>query len=87
MDINDVLSHELAPIPTSLFTEVGEMRISKAKSVLKKQLQAECQQYIHQIQTSLSSMDSSALGGSLANRWDSGGVCEQFQRSHRKATA
>ena len=36
VDVNDVFSHELAPIPTSLLTEVGEMSISKAKSVLKK---------------------------------------------------
>ena len=27
VDINDVLSHELAPIPTAMFTEAGEMRI------------------------------------------------------------
>ncbi len=36
VDINDILSHELSPIPTSMFTEDGEMRISKAKSLLKK---------------------------------------------------
>ena len=36
VDIYDVLSHELAPIPTSMFTEVEETRISKAKYVLKK---------------------------------------------------
>jgi len=38
VDIKDVLAHELAPVPTSMFTETGEMRCSKAKSVLKNQL-------------------------------------------------
>jgi hypothetical protein len=41
VDIKDVLAHELAPIPTSMFTETGEMRCSKAKSVLKNQLKRE----------------------------------------------
>jgi hypothetical protein len=31
VDIDDVLAHELAPIPTSMFTESGEMRISKGE--------------------------------------------------------
>ena len=41
MDIKNVLSHELAPIPTCMLMDTGEMRISKAKSVLKNQLQVE----------------------------------------------
>ena len=41
VDIIDVLSHELAPVPTAMFDETGEMRISKSKSTLKKQLQVE----------------------------------------------
>ena len=41
IDIRDVLSHELAPIPTALFDDHGEMRIAKAKASLKKQLQVE----------------------------------------------
>ena len=35
VDIKAVLSFELSPIPTALFTDSGEMRISKSKSVLK----------------------------------------------------
>ncbi len=39
VDITNVLSHELAPIPTAMFTDSGEMRITKAKSALKNLLQ------------------------------------------------
>ena len=40
-DLQNLFSYELAPIPTSMFTEQGEMKISKGKSLLKKQLQVE----------------------------------------------
>ncbi|KAL7395277.1 hypothetical protein ABVT39_013630 [Epinephelus coioides] len=40
VDVKNVLSHELAPVPTAMFTEVG-MRLCKAKSTLKKSLQGE----------------------------------------------
>lgn len=35
VDLQDVLSYELSPIPTSLFHDSGEMRIYKSKSDLK----------------------------------------------------
>ena len=41
VDIKDVLAHELTPISTSMFTEIGEMRSLKAKSTLKNQLKVE----------------------------------------------
>lgn len=40
VDVEDVLAYELAPVPTSMFTEEG-MRLCKAKSTLKKSLQVE----------------------------------------------
>ena len=40
VDVKDVFSHELAPVPTSMFTQDG-MRIFKAKSQLKNMLQIE----------------------------------------------
>ncbi|CAM1327981.1 Uncharacterised protein at_DN0501 [Pycnogonum litorale] len=40
IDIKDVLSHELAPVPTSMFTSDG-MRIATNKSQLKKSLEVE----------------------------------------------
>ena len=38
INFQEVLKHELAPMPTSMFDEKGEMRIAKNKSVIKQQL-------------------------------------------------
>ena len=38
-DKNELLSHELAPVPTSVFADTGDMKIRKSKSDLKKLLQ------------------------------------------------
>ena len=35
VDIDDLLAHELARVPSSLFTDSGELRTASAKSVLK----------------------------------------------------
>ena len=40
MDVKTVFAHELAPVPTSMFSEKG-MRVCKEKSVLKKRMQLE----------------------------------------------
>ena len=39
--LSDVLQYELAPLPASMFTENREMRISKTKATLKKNLPVE----------------------------------------------
>ena len=36
-----LLSHDLVPVPTSMFTDSGNMRICTAKSVLENLLQSE----------------------------------------------
>ena len=41
IDIKQLLSHELSPVPTAIFSESGEMRVAKARSKLKKVLQKE----------------------------------------------
>ena len=41
VDVKELLSYELSPVPISMFTEFGEMRVAKAKSNLKKVLQKE----------------------------------------------
>ena len=41
VNLQDVLSHELAPFPTSMFEPTGEMRAATSKSSLKRQLQVE----------------------------------------------
>ena len=38
IDFKDVLKHELAPIPTSMFRSSGKMRIASGKSSLKNKL-------------------------------------------------
>ena len=40
-DIKQLLSHELSPVPTAIFSESGEMRVANAKSKLLKVLQKE----------------------------------------------
>ena len=39
INLSDVLKHELAPVPTSMFKDDGEMRIATTKSEFKKKLQ------------------------------------------------
>ena len=39
IDIKQLLSYELSPVPTAMFSESDEMKIAKAKSILKKVLQ------------------------------------------------
>ena len=41
IDLANVFHHELAPIPTSMYEDSGDMRITKTKSVLKRKLQVE----------------------------------------------
>ena len=41
VDLKALLSYELSPVPTAMLTETGKMRVTKAKSNLKKVLQKE----------------------------------------------
>ena len=41
VDFHDVMSCELSPVPTALFDESGDMRISKSKAALKNQTKVE----------------------------------------------
>ena len=41
MNLNEVLKYELAPIPTSMLTNNGEMRLATSKSTLKSKLKVE----------------------------------------------
>ena len=40
-DIKHTLNHEWAQVPTAMFTDTGELRKGKTKSVLKNQLKIE----------------------------------------------
>jgi len=41
LSLDDVLKYELSPVPMALFDSSGDMRVAKAKSTLKRQLQVE----------------------------------------------
>jgi len=41
LNLDDVLKYELAPVPMAVFDSSGDMRVAKAKSTLKRQLQVE----------------------------------------------
>ena len=41
ISLEDLFNYELAPVPTSLFTDTGEARYPKFKSTLKKKLKVE----------------------------------------------
>jgi len=41
MKLDEVLKYELAPMPTSMFTNTGEMRLATSKSTLKNKLKVE----------------------------------------------
>ena len=42
-----LFNYELAPVPTSLFTDTGEARYPKGKSTLKKKLEVEVSTRTH----------------------------------------
>lgn len=60
IDIKDVLGHELAPVPTSMFDDTGDMRIAKSKSTLKKILQVDVSDRVAG-GTNISVLDGSAI--------------------------
>ena len=79
-DPRNLFSYELAPIPTSMFTEQGEMRISKGKSLLKKQLQVEVSV------RSVRNFESTVIDGSAllwVAHWPIGGTVKDFVNNYR----
>ena len=75
IDVEHLFSYELAPIPTSMFTDNGDMRISKTKSVLKRKLQVEQSSQIYQ-QSEVSVIDGCAILWVI--HWPSNGVVKDF---------
>lgn len=80
IDIKQLLAHELAPIPTSMFTDAGEMRCLKAKSVLKNQLQVEVS-LRKASSTDVTIIDGSALLWAI--HWPAGGTVKDYVRNFR----
>ena len=61
IDINHLMSHELAPLPTALFADSGDMRISTSKSVLKNDLKIEVSSRLSQEKIEVAVIDGCAL--------------------------
>ena len=60
-DIDRILAHELAPVPTSMFSKTGDMKICTAKSDLKKVLQSTVSTRHLETQISCNVIDGSAV--------------------------
>ena len=50
IDIQNLLSYELASVPTSMFTDSGDMRIGKSKAQLKTQIELSTRKASQEIQ-------------------------------------
>ena len=61
IDIDNLMSHELAPFPTALFTEFGDMRISTSKSILKKDMKIEISSRVAHEEIKVTVIDGCAL--------------------------
>ena len=59
--IKTLLLYELAPVPTYMFSDSGDLRISKAKSELKKQFQSVISVRLTEKESTCSILDGSAI--------------------------
>ena len=80
VDIKDVLSYELAPVPTSMFNKDG-MRIAKGKSALKKSLQVEVSSR-NAGDADVTVIDGSALLWTI--HWPAGGTVADYVANVKK---
>ena len=76
IDIKKVLSHELAPVPTSMFYDFGTMRICKEKSNLKKLLAKEASSRCSTSNVAASVLDGPAVLWVV--HWPAQGVIAHF---------
>ena len=76
-DMSDVLKSELAPIPTAMFTETGDMNPAHSKSDLKNALKVEFSARHHQFQAAV--IDGNALFYSCD--WPDGGTVKDLAES------
>lgn len=82
IDIENVLSHELAPVPTSMFDDSGVLRICKSKSDLKNRLFKESSS-----RCALSSVSATVLDGSAVLwvvHWPAKGVVADYVENFKK---
>lgn len=75
----DLMSHELASRPASMFDESGAMRVAKTKSVLKNNLKVEVPRRHTQIDASF--LDGCAVLWVVP--WPTGGIVQEFLNNFR----
>ena len=85
VDIKDVLSYELAPVPTSMFDSTGEMRAATSKSSLKRQLLVEVSARTSASETSVVVIDGSALLWVVP--WPAEGTTTDYANNFKHAIA
>ena len=72
VNIKTLLLYELASVPTFMFSDSGDLRICKAKSELKKQLQSVISVRLTEKETTCSILDGSAI--LYVEHWSDKGV-------------
>ena len=83
IDLKDVFAHELAPVPTSMFFDNGEMRICKGKSTLKNLLKDEVEASSRKSSNyNIAIIDGSAL--LWVDHWPTCGTVRVFIQNFKK---
>ena len=76
VDIKTLLLLELAPVPTYMLSDSGDLRICKAKSDLKKQLQSVISVLLTEKEITCSILDGSAILYEV--QWPDKGVLNKY---------
>ena len=76
VDVKTLLLYELAPVPTYMFSDSGDLRICKAKSELKKQLQSVISVQLTEKEIICSILDGSAI--LYVVHWPDKGVLNEY---------
>ncbi len=82
VDLESVLSYELAPVATSMFTDAGDLRIATSKSTMKKLLQVEISSRTAANSSSCTVIDGCAL--LWKPHWPANGKVKDFVESFKK---
>ena len=82
VDVKRLLTYELSPVPTSMFSETGEMRIAKGKSTLKNVLKKEVSSRLLVKQVPTVIIDGSAILYII--HWPPSGTIAEYVTGFRK---
>ena len=82
VDVKRLFTYELSPVPTSMFSETGEMRIAKGKSTLKNVLKKEVSSRLLVKQVPTVIIDGSAILYII--HWPPSGTIAEYVTGFRK---